>query len=94
MDVGAGELVGAEARLNLVDGDHLKVIALGFVAQLGHVGFGGVGVQVGVVDQAAQVVQGVDAAHGGTPLGLNAAVCRALNIETFTKSVNMFSKTI
>ena len=59
VDVGAREQLGAELRLDGVDGDHLEVVALGLVAELLHVGAGGVGVEVGVVDEAREVIEGV-----------------------------------
>ena len=59
VDIGASKLLGAELGLDLVDGNHLEVIALGLIAQLSHVGLGGIGVQVGVVNEAREVVERV-----------------------------------
>ena len=54
----AGALAG-------VDGHHLEVVAPRLVAELLHVCFGGVWVQIGVVNESGEVIEGIASGHMG-----------------------------
>lgn len=69
VDVGAGEELGAELGLDGIDGDHLEVVVLCLLAELLHVLARGVGVEVGVINQAGEVIERVTCHNGSLHWG-------------------------